>query len=108
KPLFDELLGVDTYWRRIVGRIIVASDPNDPFINNYGITLGQKGLSSLAGDTRPHVYPLQTSNVFERYDPAAVIETVWTVKSDKIAIGEGDAVRFTVSANNLPDGQILN
>ena len=108
KPLFDELLGIDTHWRRLVGRIMIASDPNDPFINDYGITLGQKGLTTLAGDTRPHIYPLQTTHVYERFDPSAVIATVWTVKSSKVAIGEGEAVRFTVSANNLPDGQILN
>lgn len=107
KPFFDTMLGVPTFWRRITGRIIVASDPNDPFINDYGITLGRTGLTTLAGQTRPHIYPLQTTHVFERYDPNAVIGTTWNVQADKVAIGEGDAVRFTVSATNLPDGQIL-
>ena len=107
KPFFDELLGIDTYWRRIVGRIMIASDPNDPFINDYGISLGQKGLTTLASGERPHVYPLQTTHVFERYDPAAVIETVWTIKSNKDVVDEGAVVRFTLSANNIPDGQII-
>lgn len=107
KPFFDAMLGMPTFWRRITGRIIVASDPNDPFINDYGITLGRTGLTTLAGQTRPHIYPLQTTHVFERYDPNAVIGTTWNVQADKVAIGEGDAVRFTVSATNLPDGQIL-
>ncbi|MDO5770075.1 MAG: hypothetical protein Q4P13_11265 [Psychrobacter sp.] len=107
KPLFDELLGLETYWRRITGKIMLATDPNDPFINDVGIVLGQQGMTELANNQRPHVYPLQTTNLFERYDPSKVIETVWNVKSDKNSVKEGDALVFTITANNLPDGQIL-
>lgn len=108
KPLFDELLGLETFWRRITGKIMVATDPNDPFINDVGIVLGQRGMTELANNQRPHVYPLQTTNLFERYDPSKVIETVWSVRADKNSVKEGGAIVFTVTANNLPDGQILN
>ncbi|WLG15020.1 hypothetical protein Q6344_06725 [Psychrobacter cibarius] len=109
KPIFDDILGLDTAWRRITGKIFISSDPSDPFINDYGIVLGQKGMTDvLASGSRPHVYPLQTTHTFERYDPNDVIETVWKVTANKAAVNEGSAVRFTVTANNLPDGQILN
>lgn len=109
KPIFDDILGLDTAWRRVTGKIFVSSDPSDPFISDYGIVLGQRGTTELTvGGVRPHVYPLQTTHTFERYDPNALIETVWRVVANKAAINEGEAVRFTVTANNLPDGQILN
>lgn len=108
KPLFDDLLGIDTHWRRITGKIMLATDPNDDAIKDHSIVLGQRGMTTLASNERPHVYPLQTSHKFERYDPSTVIETVWRVSADKVSISEGDAVRFTVTANNLPDGQILD
>tara|TARA_B100000530_G_scaffold309310_1_gene235007 strand:- start:25551 stop:27914 length:2364 start_codon:yes stop_codon:yes gene_type:complete len=109
KPIFDDILGVDTAWRRITGKIIIASDPNDPFINDHSIVLGQRGMTDLASSgQRPHVYPLQTTHLFERYDPNSNIDTVWNVRADKNSIGEGGNVRFTVTANNLPDGQSLD
>ncbi|MGO3664820.1 hypothetical protein [Psychrobacter sp. AOP31-E1-50] len=109
KPIFDDILGLDTAWRRVTGKIFVSSDPSDPFINTYGLVLGQKGMTEvLASGARPHVYPLQTTHTFERYNPDDVIATVWNVKASKTSINEGGAVRFTVTANNLPDGQILN
>ena len=109
KPIFDDILGLDTAWRRVTGKIFVSSDPSDPFINTYGLVLGQKGMTDvLASGARPHVYPLQTTHTFERYNPDDVITTVWKVVANKTAISEGGAVRFTVTANNLPDGQILN
>ncbi|WP_010197078.1 phage tail protein [Psychrobacter sp. PAMC 21119] len=109
KPLFDDILGLDTAWRRVTGKIFVSSDPSDPFINDYGIVLGQRGITDLAASgARPHVYPLQTTHTFERYDPEDNIETVWKVVANKTAINEGSTVRFTITANNLPDGQILN
>lgn len=108
KPLFDELLGTDTQWRRIEGQTIVATDPDDTYIRDIGIILGQKGMTSLANAQRPNVYPLRTTHIFERYDPSTVVETVWKVVANKTSINEGDAVRFTITANNLPDGQILN
>lgn len=108
KPMFDELLGIATYWRRITGKLMLATDPNDDAIKDHSVILGQLGMTELANAQRAHVYPLQTSHKFERYDPAAVIETVWRVTANKTSINEGDTVRFTVTANNLPDGQILN
>lgn len=108
KPMFDELLGIATYWRRITGKIMLATDPNDDAIKDHSVILGQLGMTELANAQRPHVYPLQTSHKFERYNPDEVIETVWKVIANKNSINEGDAVRFTVTANNLPDGQILN
>ncbi|MGP5406660.1 phage tail-collar fiber domain-containing protein [Psychrobacter celer] len=108
KPLFDELLGTDTQWRRIEGQTIVATDPDDTYISDIGIVLGQKGMTNLANAQRPNVYPLRTTHIYERYDPSTVVETVWKVVANKTSINEGDAVRFTITANNLPDGQILN
>jgi len=107
KVKFDELLGIDTAWRRLAGKIIVGTDPDDDDIKDVGLTLGQKGMTEAAGAQRPHVYPLHTTNIFERYNPDNVIETVWNVTANKTSIDEGSNIRFTVSANNLPDGQIL-
>ena len=108
KPQFDELMGFATKWRRLNGKIIVATDPDDNYIKDVGLTLGQKGMTTLASDIeRPHVYPLYTTNVFERYDASTDIETVWQVSANKASINEGSAVRFIVSANNIPDGQAL-
>ena len=108
KPAFDELLGIDTQWRRLKGKIIVATDPDDTYIKNPSVILGQKGMSEVATGQRPHVYPLQTTHVFERYDPANAIETVWSISSNKNNVDEGGSVRFTIMASNVPDGQILN
>ena len=108
KPLFDELMGIDTAWRRLTGKIIVATDPNEAAIKDHSVVLGQRGMTDDATSQRPHVYPLQTTHVFERYNPSDAIETVWNVKANKTSITEGGVVRFTVTANNLPDGQILN
>lgn len=108
KPAFDELMGIDTWWRRITGKIMVATDPSDNYIKDVGIVLGRNGMTDLANQQRPNVYPLQTTHLFERYDPSTVIETVWTVVSSKSSVTEGAGVTFTVSANNLPDGQILS
>lgn len=108
KPVFDEILGINTAWRRITGKIMVATDPSDPFITDHSIVLGQRGTTDLTTTARPHVYPLQTTHLFERYDPNTNINTVWNVKSNRTSISEGGAVRFTVSANNLPDGESLD
>ena len=64
-------------------------------------------MTSDAGVNRPHTYPLYTTNVFERYNPDDVIETVWQVSANKTTIDEGAAIRFTLTASNVPDGQIL-
>lgn len=109
KTKFDQLLGINTFWRRLTGRVIVGTDPNDNYIKDVGIVLGQKGMTELASaNERPNVYPLYTKHIFERYNPDDVIETVWNISANKSSITEGGAVRFTVTANNIPDGQILN
>lgn len=73
KPLFDELLGVDTFWRRITGKIILATDPNNQNITAHGLTLGQHGTIELSGLKMPDVYPLRTTHMWERYDPDATL-----------------------------------
>lgn len=108
KPAFDELMGIDTQWRRIAGKIMVSTDPNDNYIKDVGLVLGQRGMTELANQQRPSVYPLQTTHLFERYDPSQIIETVWMVVSNKSSVDEGAGVSFIVSANNIPDGQILS
>ena len=109
KTKFDQLLGINTFWRRLTGKIIVGTDPNDNYIKDVGIVLGQKGMTELASvNERPNVYPLYTKHIFERYNPDDVIETVWQISANKSSITEGGTVRFTVTANNIPDGQILN
>ena len=72
KPLFDELLGVDTVWQRITGKVIVATDPADPFIESAQFNLGQKGMTTDPISQQPSAYPLQTTHVWERIDPNAV------------------------------------
>ena len=108
KPLFDAMFGYETYWRRLEGVSLVAVKDGDNYIGQPMITLGQTGMTDLAISQRPHTYPIYTSYLFERYDPSTVVETVWRVMADKTSVNEGAAIRFTVTANNLPDGQILN
>lgn len=108
KPLFDAMFGFETHWRRLEGVGLVAVKDGDTFIGQPMLTLGQHGTTDLATTERPHTYPIYTSYLFERYNPDDVIETVWQVNANKTAITEGAAVRFTVTANNLPDGQVLN
>jgi len=108
KPLFDAMFGFETHWRRLEGIGLVAVKDGDAYIGQPMLTLGQRGNTELATTDRPHTYPIYTSYLFERYDPSTVVETVWKVAADKISINEGAAVRFTVTANNLPDGQILD
>ncbi len=109
KPLFDAMFGFETYWRRLEGVSLVAVKEGDSFIGQPMITLGQEGTTELAtAGIRPHSYPIRTSYLFERYNPDDVIETVWNVSANKNSVNEGEAVRFTVTANNIPDGQILD
>ncbi len=107
KPLFDKLFGYETFWRRLEGVHLVAVDDNDPYINQPMQLLGQKGNTEIA-IARPHVYPIYSSYLFERYNPDNVVSTVWNVKANKTSIDEGASVRFTISANNIADGLILN
>jgi hypothetical protein len=103
KQLFDSILGKETYWRKLRGVISVAVDENDPNINKSGLILGKKGDAvNLVGS--PDVYPLYTKNVYERYDPSTVINTVWTITANKNPVTEGESVTFTVKANNISDG----
>lgn len=108
KPLFDAMFGFETHWRRLEGIGLVAVKDGDAYIGQPMLTLGQVGTTELATTVRPHTYPIHTSYLFERYDPSTVVETVWKVVANKTSINEGDAVQFTVTANNLPDGQILS
>ena len=108
KPLFDAMFGFETHWRRLEGVGLIAVKDGDAYISQPMLTLGQRGTTELATTERPHTYPTYTSYLFERYNPDDVVETVWRVSADKTSINEGDAVRFTVTANNLPDGQILD
>lgn len=108
KPLFDAMFGFETHWRRLEGVGLVAVKDGDAYIGQPMLTLGQVGNTELATTGRPHTYPLHTSYLFERYDPSTVVETVWKVIANKTSVNEGDAVRFTITANNLPDGQILD
>ncbi len=108
KPLFDAMFGFATHWRRLEGVGLVAVKDGDPYIGQPMINLGQRGTTELASSVRPHTYPVHTNYLFERYDPDTVVETVWNVIADKSSIAEGGAIRFTITANNLPDGQILD
>lgn len=66
KPLFDQLLGVSTNWRRVTGKIIVSTDDNDSFINTVGYAFGQKGMTTEAIGQRPSIYNLHTTHIWER------------------------------------------
>ena len=108
KPLFDAMFGYETHWRRLEGVGLIAVKDGDTYIGQPMLTLGQVGNTEPATTGRPHAYPIYTSYLFERYNPDDVIETVWRVTANKNAINEGSTVSFTVTANNLPDGQILD
>lgn len=73
KPLFDALLGVDTAWRRVTGKIIVSTDPNDRFIESPRFTLGKRGATSEVVSQRPSMYELHTTHIWERVDPSEVL-----------------------------------
>lgn len=72
KLLFDELLGVETFWQRVTGKIIVATDPADPFVESEQFNLGQRGMTTDPISQQPNTYPLQTTHIWERLDPKAV------------------------------------
>lgn len=71
-PLFDELLGVATAWRRLAGRLVVGTDPTDTFIEAPQFTLGKKGSVTDAIAQQPSIYPLHTTHVWERINIIAV------------------------------------
>lgn len=68
KPLFDELLGIETHWRRLKGVQLVAVDEADTHINHAMAMVGKSGDVS-ADNSSPDHYPLYTSYLWERYDP---------------------------------------
>lgn len=73
KPLFDELLGIETNWRRLTGVIIVATDPDDRFIQSAQFNLGQRGATTAPIEQQPSFYNLQTSHTWERIKPYDVL-----------------------------------
>ena len=71
KPLFDQLLGIPTFWRRLQGVQLVATDDNDLHINLPAIYAGING-NVTPNNTSPDHYQLYTSHLWERYDPANI------------------------------------
>lgn len=73
KPIFDEIMGVDTFWRRLDGLQLVGVDPNDPNISEPMLLAGKQGVSNLVlGNDMPDYYPLRTTYIWERYDPSNI------------------------------------
>ena len=68
KPLFDELMGIDTYWRLLKGVQIVGVDPNDSDISSPMVLVGDKGSVTKSQSGTPNSYPLRTSYIWERYN----------------------------------------
>lgn len=70
KPIFDEIMGISTFWRRLDGLQLVGVDPNDPNISEPMMLAGKQGVSTLvSGDDMPDYYPLRTTYIWERYNP---------------------------------------
>ena len=70
KPIFDEIMGISTFWRRLDGLQLVGVDPNDPNISEPMLLAGKQGVSSLVSDSdMPDYYPLRTTYIWERYNP---------------------------------------
>lgn len=63
---------METEWRRLTGVIIVATDPDDPFIQSAQFNLGQRGMTVEPVGQQPNLYELHTSHTWERVDPNAV------------------------------------
>ena len=108
KPKFDNLLGIETHWRRITGKVMVGTNPTDPFIKEVGAVIGQKGMTTPADGVRPNVYPLQATNIFERYDPNVTLTPTYTVYANKQTVGGGSSVEFTITGVNTPDNPAIN
>lgn len=71
-PLFDELMGLKTYWRRLEGVQLVSVRDGDPVIGESGLVVGNGGLEKT-DNTKPKQYTHYTSYCWERYDPDAPI-----------------------------------
>ncbi len=70
KPIFDEIMGISTFWRRLDGLQLVGVDPNDPNISEPMLLAGKQGVSTLVADSEmPDYYPLRTTYIWERYNP---------------------------------------
>ena len=68
KPLFDDLLGVETFWRQLKGVQLVGVDDRDENIGLPAIYASNTGNVSPDDNTPDH-YQLYTSYLWERYDP---------------------------------------
>ena len=68
KTFFDELLGVETFWRQLKGVQLVGVDDSDQHIGLPAIYAGAKGTVNPDDDAPDH-YQLYTSYLWERYDP---------------------------------------
>ena len=68
KPLFDDLLGIETFWRQLKGAQLVGVDDDDENIGLPAIYAGTKGNVN-PDDNAPDHYQLYTSYLWERYDP---------------------------------------
>lgn len=108
KPKFDKLLGIETHWRRITGKVMVGTNPADAFIKDVGAVIGQKGMTTPAGSVRPNAYPLQATNIFERYDPNITLTPTYTVYANKQTVGGGSSVEFTITGINTPNNPAIN
>lgn len=108
KPKFDKLLGIETHWRRITGKVMVGTNPADPFIKDVGAVIGQKGMTTPAGSVRPNTYPLQATNIFERYDPNITLTPTYTVYANKQTVGGGSSVEFTITGINTGSNPVVN
>lgn len=68
KPIFDELLGIETFWRRVQGVELVAARDGD---NNIGLPnrLAGKEHIGTANLSKPDGYPLYPLYLWIRYQP---------------------------------------
>ena len=72
KPLFDELMGIDTYWRRLEGIQLVSVKDGDPVIGEAGLVAGN-GCLEKTDNAKPKQFTHYTSYCWERYNPDAAI-----------------------------------
>ena len=70
--IFDELMGIKTYWRRLEGVQLVGVKDDDPVISQYGLVAGN-GKLDRTNNAKPKEFTHYTSYLWERYDPNAAI-----------------------------------
>lgn len=68
KPLFDQLLGINTFWRQLKGVQLVGVDDGDQHIGLPAIYVGANG-NVTPNNADPDHYQLYTSYLWERYNP---------------------------------------